>query len=182
MDVFALYGPSGTGKSTNALELAHKYKINAIIDDGLLIYNGRKVAGTSAKYERTTVQAVKRAIFFYEDHAAEIKQAIRDFSIERILLLGTSQKMVNRIADALEIAPLLRISQLKTFAPQAKSRPHFIPGVHPVSMLSRSHIFRLNRISSAASLHKGRKSFLPKKKLSAKQPSFSLISGEEECT
>ncbi|MCP1354757.1 hypothetical protein [Aneurinibacillus migulanus] len=106
MDVFALYGPSGTGKSTNALELAHKYKINAIIDDGLLIYNGRKVAGTSAKYERTTVQAVKRAIFFYEDHATEIRQAIRDFNIERILLLGTSQKMVNRIADALEIAPI----------------------------------------------------------------------------
>jgi adenylate kinase family enzyme len=106
MDVFALYGPSGTGKSTSALELAHKYKINAIIDDGLLIYKGRKVAGTSAKYERTTVQAVKRAIFFYEDHAEEIKKAIHDFSIDRILLLGTSRKMVNRIAHALNLEPI----------------------------------------------------------------------------
>ncbi|GEN33382.1 MULTISPECIES: hypothetical protein [Aneurinibacillus] len=106
MDVFALYGPSGTGKSTSALELAHKHKINAIIDDGLLIYKGRKVAGTSAKYERTTVQAVKRAIFFYEDHAAEVRQAIRDFHIDRILLLGTSRKMVDRIAAALEIEPI----------------------------------------------------------------------------
>jgi adenylate kinase family enzyme len=103
MEVFALYGPSGTGKSTSALEVAHKHKIHAIIDDGLLIYKGRKIAGTSAKYERTTVQAVKRAIFFYEDHAEEVRQAIREYNIDRILLLGTSRKMVNRIAAALEL-------------------------------------------------------------------------------
>ncbi|AMA71917.1 MULTISPECIES: isopentenyl transferase family protein [Aneurinibacillus] len=106
MDVYALYGPSGTGKSSSALELAHKHKISAIIDDGLLIYKGRKVAGTSAKYERTTVQAVKRAIFFYKDHAQEVRKAIHEYEIERILLLGTSRKMVNRIADALELGPI----------------------------------------------------------------------------
>lgn len=106
MDVFALYGPSGTGKSTSALEVAHKYNIQAIIDDGLLIYRGRKVSGTSAKYEKTTVQAVKRAIFFYEDHRVEVRDAIRAQGIERILLLGTSKKMVNRIANALETGPI----------------------------------------------------------------------------
>ncbi|BAU26741.1 hypothetical protein DFP93_11818 [Aneurinibacillus soli] len=106
MDVFALYGPSGTGKSTSALEVAHKYNIQAIIDDGLLIYRGRKVCGTSAKYEKTTVQAVKRAIFFYDEHRAEVRDAIHAHSIERILLLGTSRKMVNRIADALDVGPI----------------------------------------------------------------------------
>ncbi|WP_205628929.1 hypothetical protein, partial [Acinetobacter baumannii] len=52
------------------------------------------------------VQAVKRAIFFHEDHANEVRQAMKGFHIERILLLGTSRKMVDRIADALQIAPI----------------------------------------------------------------------------
>lgn len=103
MEIYALYGPSGTGKSTSALALAHKYQIQAIIDDGLLIYQGRKVAGQSAKYEKTTVQAVKRAIFFWKDHAEEIKKALTHYPIERLLILGTSQKMIQRIQDALEI-------------------------------------------------------------------------------
>lgn len=108
MEVYGLHGPSGTGKSTSALAVAHKYNIPAIIDDGLLIYKGRKVAGTSAKYEKTTIQAVKRAIFFYEDHANEVRQALHDHDIPRVLLLGTSKKMVNRIADALAIGPILK--------------------------------------------------------------------------
>jgi uncharacterized alkaline shock family protein YloU len=103
VEIFALYGPSGTGKSTSALALAHKHHISAIIDDGLLIYQGRKVAGTSAKYEKTTVQAVKRAIFFYPEHAEEVRQAIHSLSIERLLLLGTSRKMIARIGEALDL-------------------------------------------------------------------------------
>ncbi|WP_047150444.1 AAA family ATPase [Aneurinibacillus tyrosinisolvens] len=106
MEVFALHGPSGTGKSTNALAIAHKHNIPAIIDDGLLIYRGRKIAGTSAKYERTTIQAVKRAIFFDEAHAAAVRESIHDHQIKRILLLGTSRKMVDRIADALGLGPI----------------------------------------------------------------------------
>lgn len=103
MEIYALYGPSGTGKSTSALALAHKYQIPAIIDDGLLIYQGRKVAGQSAKYEKTTVQAVKRAIFFWKDHAEEVKRALTQYPIERLLVLGTSKKMIHRIQEALEI-------------------------------------------------------------------------------
>lgn len=77
METYALFGPSGTGKSTSALHLAHNHNIPAIIDDGILIYRGRKIAGVSAKYEKTTIQAVKRAIFFYEDHAETVRQAIK---------------------------------------------------------------------------------------------------------
>lgn len=106
MEIFALYGSSGTGKSSSSLQLAHKHQISAIIDDGILIYNGRKIAGTSAKYERNTIMAVKRAIFFYEDHAREVEQAIKDNHIEKLLLLGTSKKMVERIADALKVNPI----------------------------------------------------------------------------
>jgi len=37
MEIFALMGESGTGKSYKALLVAHKYSINYIIDDGLLM-------------------------------------------------------------------------------------------------------------------------------------------------
>lgn len=103
MEIYALYGPSGTGKSTSALALAHKHQIPAIIDDGLLIYQGRKVAGQSAKYEKTTIQAVKRAIFFWKDHAEEVKKALAQYPIQRLLILGTSQKMIQRIQEALDL-------------------------------------------------------------------------------
>lgn len=103
MEIYALYGPSGTGKSTSALALAHRFKISAIIDDGILIFQGRKVAGQSAKYEKTTIQAVKRAIFLDEGHRKEVIEALKQYPIERLLILGTSQKMIKRIQDALEL-------------------------------------------------------------------------------
>lgn len=40
MKVYALIGPSGTGKSYHVPHLAQKYKIDCIIDDGLLISGG----------------------------------------------------------------------------------------------------------------------------------------------
>lgn len=52
MKVYSLSGPSGTGKSTSALAFAHKLGVEAIIDDGLLIVNGIRVAGISAKFEK----------------------------------------------------------------------------------------------------------------------------------
>ncbi|MDY2756646.1 MAG: hypothetical protein SOU88_09485, partial [Candidatus Treponema excrementipullorum] len=47
--VFALVGPSGTGKSFRAKLLADKHGLEAIIDDGLLIQNDKILAGQSAK-------------------------------------------------------------------------------------------------------------------------------------
>ena len=49
MRIYALVGPSGTGKSHRAMLVAHQEDIEVIIDDGLLIKNGRKLAGRSAK-------------------------------------------------------------------------------------------------------------------------------------
>jgi hypothetical protein len=117
MEIFALYGPSGTGKSTSALNVAHKYQIPAIIDDGLFIYHGRKIAGHSAKYEKTTIQAVKRAIFFWQEHAEEVKNALKTHPVERLLILGTSQKMIHRIVQALDLPSVdhyIKISDIRT--------------------------------------------------------------------
>jgi uncharacterized alkaline shock family protein YloU len=106
MQIFALVGPSGTGKSSSALSFAHSKKIPAIIDDGLLIYQGHKAAGVSAKYEKNYITAIRRAIFFYEDHRKEVQDTIKMLSIASILIIGTSTKMVDQIADKLQLGKI----------------------------------------------------------------------------
>ena len=49
MKIVSFTGKSGTGKSYQATALAQRRGFDAIIDDGLLIYKGQIVAGTSAK-------------------------------------------------------------------------------------------------------------------------------------
>lgn len=106
MEIYSLSGPSGTGKSTGALSFAYANDIEAIIDDGLLIVNGRKVAGTSAKFEKNTMTAVKRAIFSNDTHCDEVKAAITSFDVQSILIIGTSKKMTNHIAHRLELGDI----------------------------------------------------------------------------
>ncbi|MFM1653130.1 hypothetical protein ACI7RC_13625 [Brevibacillus sp. B_LB10_24] len=117
MEVYALYGSSGTGKSSSALELAHRLEIEAIIDDGILIYQGRKVAGTSAKYEKTKIQAVKRAIFFYPDHTEEVKRIMGRLPISRLLVIGTSKRMIERIVTTLELPAPARFISIESIKP-----------------------------------------------------------------
>ncbi|MCG4734992.1 ATP-binding protein, partial [Casaltella massiliensis] len=71
MKVYALVGESGSGKSYKALELAYEKNINYIIDDGILIFKNKIIAGISAKQASTKIQAVKRAIFHDENHRNE---------------------------------------------------------------------------------------------------------------
>ena len=75
MEVIALVGPSGTGKSHRALLVAHNNQADAIIDDGLLIKNGKIIAGKSAKREHNKVLAVNLAIFVLPGHAEEVRKA-----------------------------------------------------------------------------------------------------------
>lgn len=103
MKIYSLSGPSGTGKSTSALQFAHDHNIEAIIDDGLLIIGGTKVAGTSAKFEKNTMTAVKRAIFAEDAHCEEVKEAITNNPIQSLLIIGTSKKMTKHIAQRLEL-------------------------------------------------------------------------------
>jgi uncharacterized alkaline shock family protein YloU len=117
MQVYALYGTSGTGKSSVALELAHRLNIEAIIDDGILVYQGRKVAGTSAKYEKTKIQAVKRAIFYYRDHAEQVRGMLQQLPLQRLLILGTSKRMIYRIAEALHLPNQITFIPIETIKP-----------------------------------------------------------------
>ena len=48
VQVTALVGKSGTGKSFRAQLIAQKYNIDVIVDDGLLIHGQKILAGRSA--------------------------------------------------------------------------------------------------------------------------------------
>lgn len=101
MEIYSLSGASGTGKSTIALQFAHDHHIRAIIDDGLLIIDGIIVAGTSAKFEKTPLRAVRRAILDDEQHRSDIIHAIESHELDCLLIIGTSDKMTKKIANRL---------------------------------------------------------------------------------
>jgi len=118
IQVFALVGESGTGKSFRAKLVAQKYGIGHIIDDGLLIEGNRIIAGHSAKKEKSFLAAVKVALFDEKRHRDEIARKLHDEKVRKILLLGTSDKMVNKIAARLQIPPPGKIIRIEDIATQ----------------------------------------------------------------
>ena len=104
--IVAFVGPSGTGKSHRAQMVAKNKGINYIIDDAILIHDNKLIAGTSAKRANTKIESVKRALFSFEGQAEEMKNAIRDKKPDAILILGTSDDMVNKIVKNLDLPPI----------------------------------------------------------------------------
>ena len=103
MEVIAFVGPSGTGKIHRAIGVAFDNKCDAIIDDGLLIKGTRILAGTSAKNEENRIQAVKRAIFSDDEHARVVREALGKNNIRRLLIIATSDNMINKICKRLNL-------------------------------------------------------------------------------
>ena len=103
MKVYAFVGPSGTGKSYRAQMVANEKDIKYIIDDGLLIRENEIVAGTSAKKAQTKIETVKQAIFLEQDKKTEMCNAIKKYRPDSILILGTSDDMVKKIAENLNL-------------------------------------------------------------------------------
>lgn len=115
--VYAFVGPSGTGKSYRAQMVASEKNINFIIDDGLLIKDNEVIAGESAKKAPTKIETVKHALFYKEEEKQEIIKAIKKYNPESILILGTSDGMVQKIATNLglpEISETTYISDVAT--------------------------------------------------------------------
>ena len=113
--VFAFVGPSGTGKSYRAQMVAGEYDIHYIIDDGLFIKDNEVIAGNSAKKAPTKIETVKHALFITEEEKQEIKKAIKKYKPDGILILGTSDNMVEKIAENLglpEIEKIIRIEDI----------------------------------------------------------------------
>ncbi|MDF2520532.1 MAG: hypothetical protein K0R84_1160 [Clostridia bacterium] len=114
MEVFALVGSSGTGKSYKAFVVASERGIEYIIDDGLLIGGTRIYAGKSAKREKTKLASVKRALFKDDEHREAVKREIQALKPNKIMLIGTSLKMVEEIGKALELPPIQEIIPIET--------------------------------------------------------------------
>lgn len=116
MEVYALIGPSGSGKSHRALMVANQYNISLVIDDGLLIKENKILAGKSAKREPSKIAAVKRAIFLEQNHSQEVSDALKEMPNERVLILGTSLNMVKRIVKELKLPKIKKVVEINEIA------------------------------------------------------------------
>lgn len=114
--VYALVGPSGTGKSFRARIIADRFKIRFIIDDGILIRDKRIIAGRSAKRENAYLAAVKVAIFADRVHRHEVRQALEKYHCRRILILATSDRMISKICQTLGLPEPLRVIHIHEVA------------------------------------------------------------------
>lgn len=114
--IYALVGESGTGKSFRAKLLAQKYNIEALIDDGLLIQDDKILAGKSAKKEKTYMGAVRIALFDDKQHRDSVAKEIQKLHIKRILILATSEKMSQKIAERLQLPAPEKIIKIEDIA------------------------------------------------------------------
>jgi ABC-type dipeptide/oligopeptide/nickel transport system ATPase component len=138
--VLALVGESGTGKSFRARLVAQRHGINYIIDDGLLIKDNRILAGRSAKTQKTFMAAVKAALFDEKSHRDEVARKLQTEKIRRVLILGTSEKMVNKIAVRLQLPVPAKIIKIEDIASQEEIekaiRTRKIEGKHVIPVPS----------------------------------------------
>ncbi len=101
MEIYGLSGKSGTGKSYQAITLCRERDFDAIIDDGLFICDSRVVAGKSAKRQATKIGAVKTALFHDQEHCDQVADAIELMRPNKMLVLGTSVEMIQKICKRL---------------------------------------------------------------------------------
>src|SRR6056297_2854481 len=107
--VFALIGKSGTGKSFRAKLIAQKHGIELIIDDGLLIRGNKIIEGKSAKREKAFLGAIRTALFDDDNHRKAVRKALEKEKFSKILIIGTSERMILKICERLRLPEPVRI-------------------------------------------------------------------------
>ncbi|MDD4066982.1 MAG: Asp23/Gls24 family envelope stress response protein [Clostridia bacterium] len=116
MKVYAFVGVSGSGKSHRAQAVAKEYGLNYIIDDALLIKNNKIIAGKSAKKAETKIASVRLALFSDPAQKEEIDRIRSAQEIDSILVLGTSDGMVETIVKNLDLQPIEKIIHIEDVA------------------------------------------------------------------
>ena len=74
---------------------------------GLFIKDNQVVCGTSAKKASTKIESVKHALFSKPEQKIEMKKVIKEYKPESILILGTSDNMVEKIAQNLNFPEII---------------------------------------------------------------------------
>lgn len=180
--VYAFVGPSGTGKSYRAGLVASENGINFIIDDGLFIKDNEIIAGNSAKKAPTKIETVKHALFMEDKEKEDILKAIKKYKPEKILILGTSDNMVKKIAENLglpEISKFIYISDIATEEEmQTAKRIRTTEGKHviPVPTFELKKDFSgyiLDPLQIFKSKGKGAKPYISEKSII--RPTFSYL-------
>lgn len=182
MKVYAFVGPSGTGKSYRAQMVANEKGVNFIIDDGLLIKDNQVVAGESAKKASTKVATVKRALFYEDKEKEVIVKALKKYRPESILILGTSDGMVEKIAQNLglpEISETVYITDVATEQEMEMARrirvtegKHVIP-VPTFEIKKDFSGYLLDPLQIFKSKGKGEKPYISEKSII--RPTFSYL-------
>lgn len=168
--VYALVGKSGTGKSFRAKLVAKKYGIELIIDDGLLIKEDRILAGRSAKKEKVFLSAIKTALFEDLKHRKEVVQELKREKFKRVLIIGTSDRMVHKIAGRLDLPQITKIIKIEDVASRQDIETAILirknEGKHviPVPAIEVSRHYRHILLDSVKVFLKKRFSFLRNEK------------------
>lgn len=145
--VISFVGQSGSGKSTAAIRIAREYRIQYIIDDGLLIHGSTIVAGTSAKRADTKIESVRRAIFDDPSRSENMRRALIEHLPPALMIIGTSDAMLVRICNNLWLnQPVikLRIEDVTTEEERNQARQtRLSEGKHtiPVPSMEIKHDF-----------------------------------------
>ncbi len=180
--VYAFVGPSGTGKSYRAQMVARDKNTHFIIDDGLLIKDNEVIAGKSAKKAPTKIETVKKALFFEDSEKEAIVKAIKKYRPQSILILGTSDGMVQKIAANLglpEISEIIYITDVATEQEmQTAKRIRMTEGKHviPVPTFEIKKDFSgylLDPLQIFKSKGKGNKPYISEKSII--RPTFSYM-------
>ena len=120
--VYAFVGPSGTGKSYRAQMVASEKDISFIIEDGLLIKDNEVIAGESAKKAPTKIETVKHALFLDNKEKNNIEKALKKYKPSKILILGTSDGMVQKIAANLELPEITETIYIQEVATEEEMK------------------------------------------------------------
>lgn len=181
MKIYTLVGKSGTGKSHQSPFLSQEKNIEGIIDDGLLIFNSKIVAGKSAKRQPTKIAAVKTALFTEDSHRDEVIEALKKCNPRSLLIIGTSDKMIKKIVDRLNLEnpyEKIAIEDITTEKERIiakRQREEFGKHVIPVATFQlKSHFsgYFLDPIKILKRLGPGRKQLSEKTEV---RPTFSYL-------
>ena len=180
--VYAFVGPSGTGKSYRAQMVAGEKDVHFIIDDGLLINDNEVIAGESAKKAATKIETVKKALFLHEEERKAIQNAIKKYKVNSILILGTSDGMVEKIAENLglpKVEETIYIKQVATDEEMETARKirvtegkHVIP-VPTFEIKKDFSGYLLDPLQIFKSKGKGEKPYISEKSII--RPTFSYL-------